>query len=284
MIDVGASPEGVAADAKTHEVAVGAREPDRLVLLDGRSGQVQGKVPLPGHLRHLQLAGPGGPVLVPDENSGKLLTVALPGGDVRTEVRTGKSPHDATAAGNGSVFVANEAGHSVAVVRDGTVVHTFTDATQPAGLAAVGNLVGLIDVRQDNLHLYDAGAPRRVATLPAGNGPTHLVADKRGHLAVTDTRGNAILLYALQPKPRRIGKLDLPGKPYGIAYDPARDRLWVTLTARNEVVSIDESTEQPHVERRVPTVRQPNTVAVDSGTGRVFVTGTHDGKLELIDP
>jgi DNA-binding beta-propeller fold protein YncE len=35
---------------------------------------------------------------------------------------------------------------------------------------------------------------------------------------------------------------------------------------------------------RFPTVRQPNTVAVDPTTGRLFVTGTVDGTVEIIDP
>src|SRR5262249_3206150 len=35
------------------------------------------RVPLSGALHHLQLAAPGGPVVVPDEDAGALLTVAL---------------------------------------------------------------------------------------------------------------------------------------------------------------------------------------------------------------
>ena len=35
---------------------------------------------------------------------------------------------------------------------------------------------------------------------------------------------------------------------------------------------------------RYPTVRQPNTVAVDTASGRVFVTGKADGKLQILDP
>jgi DNA-binding beta-propeller fold protein YncE len=35
---------------------------------------------------------------------------------------------------------------------------------------------------------------------------------------------------------------------------------------------------------RLPTVGQPNTVAVDSATGRVFVAGRADGSLQIIDP
>lgn len=283
VLAIGTAPEGVVADPVTHLVAVGVREPNRLALVDGRTGDITQRVLLPGHLRHLQLAAPGGPVLVPDEDSDALLTVALPGGTVTSQVRTGASPHDATVAGDGSIFAANEGGSTVVVIRRGTVVHTFTDATQPAGLAAVGTSVGLVDVRQDNLRLYDAASLTSTGDLPAGQGPTHVVADKRGRLAVIDTRGNAVLLYELGPHPRQIARLDLPGTPYGVTYDPVRDRLWVTLTAKNELVGIDESGAQAQVTSRVPTVRQPNTVAVDSATGRLFVTGTVDGVLQLID-
>ncbi|MEC3975149.1 YncE family protein [Amycolatopsis sp. H20-H5] len=284
VVPLAASPEGVVADGVTHLVSVGVREPNALALVDGRTGAIVKKVPLPGFLRHLQLASPGGPVLVPDETSNSLLTVTLPGGEVTSTVMTGVVPHDATKAGNGSYFVANELGKSVVVVRDGKIVHTFPDVTQPAGLAPVGDLVGLVDVRQNDLTVYDANRLEQVARVPAGAGPTHVVADKRGHLAVSDTRGNAVLIYTLSPETKQIAKLDLPGTPYGITYDPARDHMWVTLTARNEVVGLNLSGGTPKEIARFPTVRQPNTVAVDPGTGRLFVTGTADGVLQLIDP
>jgi DNA-binding beta-propeller fold protein YncE len=284
QVDVGTGPEGVTADPVTHLVAVGVRQPDALVLLDDRTGAVTTRVPLPGHLRHLQLAGPGGPVLVPDEDSGMLLTVALPAGTITGRVRTGTSPHDATRAGNGLLFAANEGGRSVAVVRGGAVVHTFTDVVQPAGLAAVGNTVGLVDVRQNTLHLYDAATLTATGQLPAGSGPTHVVADRRGRFAVVDTRGNAVLLYQLTPRPHQAGRIPLPGTPYGVAYDPVRDELWVTLTARNQLVGIPLGPAQPVVATTIPTVRQPNTVAVDDSTGELVVTGSDTGVLELIHP
>lgn len=284
LVPVGQQPEGVVADPITHTVAIGTRQPNALVLLDDRNGQVTMRVPLPGHLRHLQLATPGGPVLVPDESSNSLLTVSLPDGAVRSTVHTGVSPHDATAAANGTVFVANEAGSSVVAVRGDTVVHTFTDVVQPAGLAAVGTLVGLVDVRQNVLHVYDANSLSSLATLPAGAGPTHVEADRRGQLLVIDTRGNAVLRYTLTPTPRQLDRLALPGTPYGVTYDPVRDRLWVTLTALNQLVGIDLADGSPRVVTRIPTVRQPNTVAVDDTTGELFVTGTDTGVLELISP
>lgn len=283
-VPVGAAPEGVVVDPQTHIVAVGVRDPAALTLLDATTGMVLRKVPLPGALRHLQLAGPGGPVLVPDEGSNRLLRVALPGGEITSQVVTGVVPHDATQAANGTVFVANELGHSVVAVRGDQVVHTFTDVTQPAGLAAVGNLVGLVDVRENTLTVYDAERLQRVAEVPAGAGPTHVVADKRGHLAVIDTRGGAVLLYELSPTLRQIGRVELPGTPYGVAYDPVRDRLWVTLTGLNEVIGLNLNANTPVLATPLPTVRQPNTVAVDSATGRLFVTGTDEGVLEIIEP
>jgi DNA-binding beta-propeller fold protein YncE len=283
-VPVGAAPEGVVVDPKTHIVAVGVRGPAALTLLDAATGAVLRKVALPGALRHLQLAGPGGPVLVPDEGSNRLLRVALPGGEITSRVVTGAVPHDATQAANGTIFVANELGHSVVAVRGDQVVHTFTDVTQPAGLAAVGDLVGLVDVRENTLTVYDAQRLQRVAEAPAGAGPTHVVADKRGHLAVIDTRGGAVLLYELNPTLRQIGRVELPGTPYGVAYDPVRDRLWVTLTALNEVIGLNLNASAPVLATPLPTVRQPNTVAVDSATGRLFVTGTDQGVLEIIEP
>ena len=90
--------------------------------------------------------------------------------------------------------------------------------------------------------------------------------------------------FEVSPSVRQVARLALPGSPYGLAYDAQRDRVWVTLTGRNEVVEIDTTTSPPTVLNRIPTVRQPNTVAMDAGTGRLFVTGTADGVLQLLEP
>ena len=65
--------------------------------------------------------------------------------------------------------------------------------------------------------------------------------------------------------------------------DAEREQLWVTLTAENALVRFDTSGAAPREEERYPTVRQPNTVAVNPETGRVYVAG-RDGELQIIDP
>ena len=283
-VPVGAVPEGIVADGPSRRVAVGVREPNQLVLLDSDSAAVTGRIPLPGVLRHLQVGRPGGPLLVPDESSNSLIRVTLPNGPAQSQVMTGTMPHDATEATNGDVYAANEAGGSVVVVRGDRIVHTFTDVTQPAGLAPVGDRVGLIDVRDNSLTVYDTTTFAGVLELPAGAGPTHLVADRHGRMIATDTRGGQILVFDPSGTPRQVGQVSVPGEPYGITYDPQRDRLWVTVTAANQVVGFDMTDPTPREIARIPTVRQPNTVAVDPKTGRLFVTGTADGVVQVVDP
>ncbi|HZZ52426.1 MAG TPA: YncE family protein [Pseudonocardia sp.] len=284
LVAVGSAPEGIVADPVTRTVAVGVRDPARLTLLNADSGTVSRQVPLPGVLRHLQLAGPGGPVLVPDESSNSLLQIGLPDGAVLARVPTGVSPHDANEAANGTIFVANEGGGSAVAVRGNSVVKTFTDVTQPAGVTHAGNIVGLLDVRENTLTFYDAATLTPITELAAGDGPTHVVTDRHGRMIVADTRGDALLVYQPPPRAAQLTRTALPGTPYGIAYDPVRDRLWVTLTAANQVVAYDMSRPAPREVERLATAAQPYTVAVDPTTGRLFVTATGQGSVEIIDP
>ncbi len=79
VVEIGGGPEGIVADPETGLVAVGLREPDELAIVDGGSGEVVRTVELPASPRHLGLAGPGGPVLVPVERGDALVRVGLPG-------------------------------------------------------------------------------------------------------------------------------------------------------------------------------------------------------------
>lgn len=283
-VAVGRAPEGIVVDARSRTVVVAVRDPDELVLLNADSGALTGRVPLPGSVRHLQLAAAGGPVLVPVETADVLVRVDLPQGKAQPAIHTGAHPHDAAAAANGTVFVANEHGGSVAVLRGDQIVKVFADSVQPAGTAPVGTSMGVLDVRKNDLTVYDAERLTIVGSAPAGAGPTHLVADRDGRMIAADTRGDAVRVFAPLPAPREVASVAQPGGPYGIAYDEKRDRLWVASSGTNEVVGYDMSDANPREVQRFPTVQNPYTVGVDADTGRLFVAGVTAGVVQIIEP
>ena len=56
------------------------------------------------------------------------------------------------------MFVANEHGGTVTVLRGNDVLKVFTDSIQPAGMAPAGLSMGMLDVRKNDLTVYDAAA------------------------------------------------------------------------------------------------------------------------------
>jgi DNA-binding beta-propeller fold protein YncE len=286
VVEVGNEPEGVAADPITGLVAVGLRDPGQLALVDGSSGEVVRNVELPESPRHLQLAAPGGPVLVPAEGSDTLVQVSLPDGEVTSETKVGSNPHDAAAASNGRIFVGNEFSDDTASVIEGDrEIEKIEVPIAPGGVAATDDgLVGVIGVRGLELEVFEASTLESLGRVEAGEGPTHLVAGPDNRFYVTDTRGEAILVYEPRPEPKQTDRVSLPGSPYGIAVDPERGHLWVTLTSENQLVQFALEGGAFRELARYPTVREPNTVAVDTSSGRVFVSGRTDGVLQILNP
>ena len=278
LVRVGTEPEGLAADPRTGMIAVALRNPDRLVLVRGRSGRVARRVPLPESARHLQLA-PGGRVLAPAERADLLAEVPLAGGRPATTA-VGDFPHDAAEAG-GRILVANEGDDTVTIVEGGRPVATLEAPQGPGGVAAAGSLAAVVGVRARRVALYDLAARRQIGEVEGGVGSTHVVADER-HAYVADTEGEAILVYRLRPELEFIDRANLPGSPYALALDRRRGELWVTLTESNEVVRLELSGGAPRRKESYPTVRQPNSVAVDERSGGVFVAGREGSKLQIL--
>jgi DNA-binding beta-propeller fold protein YncE len=281
VVAVGGTPQGIVYDARTDLLAVAVRRPDRLLLLDPRTLAGRTSVPLPGGVRHLQLAAPGGPVLVPVETADQLVEVSLPdGATVATAV--GRQPHDAAGVGDGDVVVGNELGGSLSIVHDGSVLRTFGDLQQPGGVVVDGTTAVVVDVGAFTLSTYDVDTARRRGRIPAGEGPTHAVLIAPHRVVVADTRGGELLVDDLDPL-REVASIDVGGSPYGLAADPATRTVWVTLTATNEVVGLDTTEDTPRVIARYPTVRQPDTVAVAPGSHTLWITSTADGVVQRIE-
>ncbi len=285
VIQVGPAPEGIIADSKTGLVAVSLSNPDGLALVDSQSGKLVRTVKTPESARHLGLAAPGGPVLVPAERADSLIQVSLPDGKITSETKVGNFPHNA-AASNGRIFVVNEFESTMSVIEDGQVVKTLKTLLQPGAVAVTeGGLVGVVGVRSLGLEIYDANTLKSLGRIDAGEGPTHVVPGPGGRFYVADTRGGAILVYSAKPGLKQLYRVPLAdSSPYGLAIDPEHDRLWVTLTAKNRLIGLDLGNGAPRQVASYPTLQQPNGVAVDSSSGRVFVAGRREDKLQIIDP
>ena len=233
---VGAEPEGLVVDARTGIAAAVTRDPSALTRVDLRRRRVIGSTRLPATSRHLSLAHPGGPVLVPVEQADELVEAGLSRAGT-TSISVGDHPHDAVAVGD-RIFVGNEFSDDITVVDRGRATARIDAPVQPGGLAATDGYLVVVAVAERVLAVYDATTLAKVAELDAGLGPTH-VAAADGRAWVADTEGRAIGVYAIGAQPRPLGSVRAGGSPYGIAIDPRRQRLWVTLTDRNEAVVFD---------------------------------------------
>ena len=280
VIPIGHKPEGLAADGVTRLLAVGLTNPDVLALVNIDTGRTVRRIPLPESPRHLSLAGPGGPVLVAAERSNELVEVFLPGGRTRV-TKVGRFPHDAASDGRGRIFVGDESGDTLSVVEQGARLEQVPAPVQPGGVATSGSgrQLVVVGVSERALELFDSETLRRRGKISAGIGPTHVVALGE-RFFVVDTRGDGLLEIRTQPELRIHRRTAIAGAPYGVAADAGRKRFWVTLTETNELV---ELTDRRRL-RSFPAVRQPNSVAVDSLSGRVFVASRKDGTLQIIDP
>lgn len=286
IVPLGGAPEGLVWDPATATIAVAVRAPDAVALVDAATMSERSRVALAGAARHLQLAGPGGPVLVPSEGNDRLYRVSLPSGTLVGDAAVGRQPHDAAAVAGGAVFVGDELADTVHIVAPDGSAQVVPAPAQPGGVAASadGTVAVVVGVRGRRIAAYSPDG-RRLGEADSGVGPTHVRAGPGGRFYVADTQGGAVLVFRAGPEGiRQVGQVSTGGgAPYGLAVDASRSRLFVTLTGANELRSyrIDGNRLEP--ERRWPTVRQPNDVAVDPASGRPVVAGTADGLLQFLD-
>jgi DNA-binding beta-propeller fold protein YncE len=275
-------PEGVAADPRTGDVAVALRRPDRLGVVSAARLTLLRTSLVPGRARHLSLEKPGGPVLLPGEDTDELVQVALPSGRVLAATSVGRQPHNATYA-DGRIYVADELDANIDVIdaKSGTVIRTLPGPVQPGGVAVTDGVVSAVDVRGARLYTWSEKTLQPLGSVAIGSGPTHEGDVAGGLILVNDTRGSRVLL--VDPRARRIvGSLPLPGTPYGLTVDPSGHRAWVTLTATNQVVQLDIAGDTVSIAQRWPAVQQPNTLAYEPSDDCVFVAGDTRSQLQRI--
>lgn len=287
IVPIPAGPEGIVVGT-SGIAAIAVRDPGAIVFVDAITGAVRTTIPTDGAARHLSLADPDGPVLVPLETSDELIELNLTDGSVTSRTaNVGRQPHDAVRTADGTIVVTNERGGGVVFVRDGAVVASLpAGPPQPGGAAAVGRYAAVADVQGNGVWIYDGSTRREVAQKQIGIKLTHAVGLTDDLAAFADTDGGAVLIERIDPEVTEVASIDAPGKPYGLAYDQEHRLLYVTLTATNQMQVVDLSDPTaPQVIGVLPTVQQPNSVAVDPRSGAVLITGSSpSGTLQIVTP
>ncbi len=284
ILRLAGAPEGVAV-IRAGTVAVSVRNPAGLVLFNLGSPTRQRIVHLGGSARHLFLAGPDGPLLVPDESDDRFVEVSLPDGRVVESVPVGHQPHDSIAVGPDNVFVADELANTIHIVRNGAVTRVVGAPLQPGGMASAsdGSVMVTVGVRGRRITAYRRDGTV-IGSANCGAGPTHAVTGDSDLYWVVDTNGGAVLAFRVDAHgPRQVARIRVGDKPYGVTYDNRRSTLWVTLTGSDELLGLHLRGTTVTSRTTYATVQQPNTVAVDDLTGELVVTGsTKQGALQLI--
>ncbi|WP_415974849.1 YncE family protein [Rhodococcus sp. 077-4] len=181
-------------------------------------------------------------------------------------------PDGTTAVGDdtGTIRVLDATGQVTTTVSGGSVTSADALASTPKG-------VSVLDRRQTSVTDVNLDDGTLGVALRAGDGAAEMTSDEFGRLLVTDSTGTELLVFTSHDLLMRQ-RFPVGSQPWAIAYDEQSGVAWVTLPALNEVVGYTLDTGIPVEARRLPTVRQPNSVAVDTDTGDLYVgSATGDG-------
>jgi len=256
-------------------IAVAQARPPRLLLLD-RRGRIRARVPLPGPPGALAVDEDTGEVLVPAGR--RLLRVRARNGEVTGDIELpGAAGAVAAPADRLPALVLPR--QDRLLLDGGTVVPT---APVPVAVvpAAGGRRLVVLAGRARVVELRDGTTGRLLDRKDAGLGPARMALRGRW-LWVTDTRGNALLVYrVLEDRLELARRAHLPGGPFAITVDVDRYRLRVALTEANAVAELPAHG-RPRVLETLPAVQAPRGLAVlGRADGPLAVAGA-DGLLQL---
>ena len=281
----------IVADPKSDTLAVAITKPAEILLysLAHPGGTPRATVVLDGPATGLTLGAAGGPLLAAMPTQNMVFNITLgnrPGTTYGTaaEIPVSGGPTSAALVNN-QLLVALPARKSVELLDPdtGKLARTISGQVTPQQVVATGGKAVLIDQLQSAVFDIQLGQGSVGTGLRAGDGATNGVADSYGRILVTDTRTGELLAFSPDPI-QMLQRYPVPGSPYGIAYDSRRGLAWVTLTQLNQVAGFDMVGGEPVQKYTLPTVRQPNSVAVDPDSGRVFVASADGGGVELVSP
>lgn len=220
--------------------------------------------------------GRGSSVLVPTNGSVSRIDVAAA---TRTDTAVDGVALSAADLPDGNLAVGDENGTVRVLDATGEVVSTVSGSsvTSADALADTDGGLSVLDRNQTSLTDVNLDDETFGVALRAGEGAAALITDSFGRLLVTDSTGTELLVFTSHDLLMRQ-RFPVGSPPWAIAYDEQSGVVWVTLPAVNQVVGYTLDTGIPVEVQRFATVRQPNSIAVDTGTGELLVgSATGDG-------
>lgn len=261
-------------------VAAQVGTPPRLEIgrVDGTRWTAEDSVPLPADAG-IATGGPDGTVLVP---YGDGVVVVPPGEDARE--LSGLGPVTAAAVtGDGRILTGTAGGDVVVRDAEGVEQHRVSGLTSvdQISVARDGSVTALS--RPDTvIASIDLDADNAGPLLRSGKGAGMVEEFSGGSVVASDTVGGTLLVYSTSPV-RLHQQFAVAAAPWAVAEDTTRGVVWVTSTGTNTLQAYDLGDGIGAKRADLPTVRQPDSLAVtESGT---VVVGSADGAgLHLLRP
>ena len=281
VLPLAGRPTAALFDAATASLAVlspaagSGAAPATLTIL----GDPTRSVPLPGAAGAISGDGRG---VVYAATRGGFFTVDLTTATAKRTAIEGEEDTEFTAVArraDGRLVLGSADGAAYTLGADLAVTGTAALFSRVDAIVTVGDTAVVLDRGQTSVTALDADGSRRQA-LRAGLGATTLVADPRGWVLVTDTRGGQLLVFGVDPLIARQA-YPVGDSPFGLTH--SRELVWVSLTASNAVVGYDLSTGTPVEKVRYPTVQQPNSLAFDDSSGTLYVISGSGAGVQVID-
>lgn len=278
VVDVGGAVRAVFADGD--RVVAQLADPARLVIggVTGTRWSEDRSVDLPADAG-LASAGPDGTVLVPYGDG--VVVVPRSGAERRVP---GLGPVTAAAVlADGRLLTGHEGGEIAVRDADGAERHRIRGLTavDQLAVAADGSVTALS--RPDTvIASVDLGGDVAGPLLRAGKGAGMLGSFAGDSVVAADTVGDALLVYSTSPV-RLHQMFPVADAPWAVAEDRTREVVWLTSTGTNTLQAYDLGDGFGSRRAEVPTVRQPDSLAV-TGSGTLVVGSADGAGLHLLRP
>lgn len=261
-------------------VAAQVDSPPSLELgrVDGTSWSAEDSVPLPDGAGPASAAHDGS-VLVPHADG---VVWVSPDGGVRE--LSGLGPVTAAALTlDGRLLTGTPDGQIVIRDADGTEEHRVDGLTSVDAISVArdGSVTALS--RPDTvIATIDLEADHAGPLLRAGKGAGLVDELGEGSLIASDTVGDTLLVYSTSPV-RLHQQFPVAAAPWAVAEDPARRVVWVASTGTNTIQAYDLGDGVGILRADIPTIRQPDSLAV-TASGTVVVGSADGAGLHLLRP